>query len=156
MNIFIFIFTISSLMISCADVLYVEEVSRKNKDLVGFWFACEFGSSDINCMILDDDGLQFTNDGKVYYTEEYNQMSEEECGSSPCFDYSMNTITVERQLVCSYTYIDSSLTLFNSINDTCNELITWNDDLSFFIENNCLGSQEPYMKKYTVEVVIID
>ena len=160
MKLFILIFTITNLIISCADILYVEEndiielLPNSPETMVGFWFACEFGSLDIDCMILDDDGVQFTNDGKVYYVQEYTQISEDECSPSPCFDYSIDTITVERQLVGSYTYSNLSLLLNNSENDSCNELITWNDDISFFIENNCLYTQEPYMKKYTGEVVI--
>ena len=77
-------------IIGCEDYYGTQpSIKEQVNTLEGFWFACEFGSSDMNCMILDDDGLQFTNDGKVYYTQEYTQMSEEECGSSPCFDYSI-------------------------------------------------------------------
>ena len=40
--------------------------SKENTaNIVGFWFACEFGSSS-DCMILDDDGYQFTTDGEIY------------------------------------------------------------------------------------------
>jgi hypothetical protein len=67
-----FIFTITVLMISCADILSDEEPSTaETSDVVGFWFACEFGWLEPDCMILDDDGLQFTEDGKVYYIQEY-------------------------------------------------------------------------------------
>ena len=45
MHIFIFIFTITNLMISCADILYVEEEPTENESVVGYWFACEFGYS---------------------------------------------------------------------------------------------------------------
>ena len=163
MKLFILIFTILIFMISCADVLYEEEAASGDKSIEaaigdksieGFWFACEFGSEDTDCMIFDDDGLQFTEDGEVYYIQEYTQMSEEVCDGSPCFDHSIDTITVERFLVCNYTITDTSLFLTDSLDNSCDEPITWNDDISFFIGNRCLGSQEPYMKKYTGLVVI--
>ena len=162
MKLFILIFTILIFIISCADVLYgeeatsvyEEEATSGDKSIEGFWFACEFGSEDTDCMIFDDDGLQFTEDGKVYYIQEYTQMSGEECNRGPCFDHSIDTITVERFLVCNYTITDSSLFLTDSLDRSCDEPITWNDDISFFIGNHCLGSEEPYMKKYTGEVVI--
>ena len=73
MKLFILIFTILIFIISCADVLYEEEATSVyeeeatsgDKSIEGFWFACEFGSGDTDCMIFDDDGLQFTEDGKV-------------------------------------------------------------------------------------------
>tara|TARA_Y100000813_G_scaffold55923_1_gene39274 strand:+ start:177 stop:650 length:474 start_codon:yes stop_codon:yes gene_type:complete len=151
-----FIFTITVLMISCADILSEEEPSTaETSDVVGFWFACEFGWLEPDCMILDDDGLQFTEDGKVYYIQEYTQMSKEECNNGPCFDYSLDTVIVERMmLVGNYTYSNSSISLSDSLNNSCVERITWNDDISFFIGNYCLGSEEPYMKKYNGIVVI--
>ena len=66
------IFTLASLMISCADILLEgtsDDVSTS--EIVGFWFACEFGSADIDCRFFDDDGLEFTNDGSVYEIEAY-------------------------------------------------------------------------------------
>ena len=54
-------------MISCADILLEgtsDDVSTS--EIVGLWFACEFGSADIDCRFFDDDGLEFTNDGSVY------------------------------------------------------------------------------------------
>ena len=100
-------------MISCADILSEEEPSTaETSDVVGFWFACEFGWLEPDCMILDDDGLQFTEDGKVYYIQEYTQMSKEECNNGPCFDYSLDTVIVERMmLVGNYTYSNSSISL---------------------------------------------
>ena len=45
MKFFTFIFTITVLMISCADILSEQEPSTaETSDVVGFWFACEFGS----------------------------------------------------------------------------------------------------------------
>ena len=55
MKLFILIFTILIFMISCADVLYEEEAASGDKSIEGFWFACEFGSGDTDCMIFDDD-----------------------------------------------------------------------------------------------------
>ena len=48
-------------MMSCADVLYVEEESieehsTEEESIVGYWFACEFGYSEPDCIIFDDDG----------------------------------------------------------------------------------------------------
>ena len=150
------VFTLASLMISCADILLEgasDDVSTS--EIVGFWFACEFGWLEPDCIILDDDGLQFTEDGKVYYIQEYTQMSKEECNNGPCFDYSLDTLIVERMmLVGNYTYSNSSISLSDSLNNSCVERVTWNDDISFFIGNYCLGSEEPYMKKYNGIVVI--
>ena len=128
-------------MISCADILSEEEPSTaETSDVVGFWFACEFGWLEPDCMILDDDGLQFTEDGKVYYIQEYTQMSKEECNNGPCFDYSLDTVIVERMMLAgNYTYSNSSISLSDSLNNSCVERITWNDDISFFIGNYCLG-----------------
>ena len=53
-------------MISCADVFYEKEDYIEEESIVGYWFACEFGYSKPDCIIFDDDRLQFTNDGKVY------------------------------------------------------------------------------------------
>ena len=154
MHIFIFIFTITNLMISCADILYVEEEPTENESVVGYWFACEFGYSQPDCIIFDDDGLQFTNDGKVYYTQEYTQISDGECNRGPCFDYSIDTVIIERWLVGNYNYNNSNIFLTDSLNNSCNEKITWNDENSFFIGNYCLGSEEPYLKKYNGNILI--
>ena len=42
--------------------------SSETSGIVGYWFGCEFGSSD-SCQILDDDGAHFTADGEVYAIE---------------------------------------------------------------------------------------
>ena len=75
--------------------------------IVGFWFACEFGSSS-DCMILDDDGYQFTTDGEIYDIEEVTQGSEPECGGSPCFRADQRSITVYRQLIGCLLYTSPS------------------------------------------------
>ena len=103
MKIFIFFFIIISLMMSCADVFYVEEESIgedsiEEKSIVGYWFACEFGYSEPDCIIFDDDGLQFTNNGKVYYIQEFTQMSSDDCNRGPCFNNSIDTAV-------SYTHL---------------------------------------------------
>ena len=154
----ILIFIITSLMISCADVLYEKEDYIEEhideKSIVGYWFACEFGYSEPDCIIFDDDGLQFTNDGKVFYIQEFTQMSSDDCNRGPCFSNSVDTVIVERFYVGNYTYSNSNIFLTDSLNNSCNERITWNADNSLFIGNYCLGSEEPYMKKYIGEVVI--
>ena len=67
----------------------------------------------------------------------------------------LDTVIVERMmLVGNYAYSNSSISLSDSLNNSCVERITWNDDISFFIGNYCLGSEEPYMKKYNGIVVI--
>ena len=75
------IFIITSLMISCADVFYEKEDDYPllRNPSWAYWFACEFGYSEPDCIIFDDDGLQFTNDGKVYYIQEFTQMSSDDC-----------------------------------------------------------------------------
>ncbi len=83
MNIFILAFTISSLIISYADVFYVEDDSKEDESIVGYWFACEFGYSEPDCVIFDDDVLHCTKDGKVYYVQEHTQMSSDECNRGP-------------------------------------------------------------------------
>jgi len=55
------------LFVSCEDGSSNENTTT----VVGFWFACEFGSSN-DCMILDDDGYQFTTEGEIYDIEEVN------------------------------------------------------------------------------------
>ena len=92
--------------------------------------------------------MQFTNDGKVYYIQEFTQMSSDDCNRGPCFNNSIDTVIVERFYVGNYTYSNSNIFLTDSLNNSCNERITWNTDNSLFIGNYCLGSEEPYMKKY--------
>ena len=155
MKIIYLIFPLLNLITSCADVLYMEAASIEDTSIVGYWFACEFGYSDPDCSMLDDDGLEFTKDGKVYYIQEKTQMSDAECNGSPCFDSSTDTLIVERVFfVGSYTYSNSSIFLSASLSNSCEERIIWNDDISFFIENVCLGSEEPYMKKYFGVIVV--
>ena len=52
----ILIFMITSLMISCADVLYEKEDYIEDhieeKSIVGYWFACEFGYSKPDCIVI--------------------------------------------------------------------------------------------------------
>ncbi len=96
MNNFILFFTISRLMISCADVFYVEEDSKEDESIEGYWFTCEFGYLEPDCIIFDDGGFLFTKDGKVYYVQEHTQMSSDECNRGPCFNYFIDTVIVER------------------------------------------------------------
>ena len=86
-------------MISCADILLEgtsDDVSTS--EIVGLWFACEFGSADIDCRFFDDDGLEFTNDGSVYEIEAYIYPPDPGCGSSACFDSYRPTISIFRKV----------------------------------------------------------
>ena len=108
--------------------------SKENTaNIIGFWFACEFGSSS-DCMILDDDGYQFTTDGEIYDIEEVNQGSEPECGQSPCFRSDQRSITVYRQLIGTYTYDDNSveIVLDSDVMPACTENIIWDTSADFF------------------------
>ena len=156
------IFTLASLIISCADILLEgtsDDVSTS--EIVGFWFACEFGSADIDCRFFDDDGLEFTNDGSVYEIEAYIYPPDPGCGSSACFDSHRPTISIFRKYVGRYVYTDSSLT-FNIETDTsCTENLDWNTDDSFFRDSLSLcQSWHPYsflyFKRYSGSVSIID
>ena len=73
MNIFIFFFSIVSVMISCADILYEkEEASSENVSIVGFWFACEFGFLDIEAFAAAT-GASYTEgyDHTGYFNNKY-------------------------------------------------------------------------------------
>ena len=53
MNIFIFVFTITTLMISCADVFYmeeesIEEESIEEESIVGYWFFANLDTQNLN------------------------------------------------------------------------------------------------------------
>ena len=49
----IYIFIITSLMISCADMFYEKEDHiERLESILGYWFACEFGYSEPDCIIL--------------------------------------------------------------------------------------------------------
>ena len=74
-------------MISCADIL-IEDTSNttSTSGIVGFWFNCEFNSSDTDCRFFDDDGYQFTDDGSFYSVEAILFEPDPGCGSYTCFD----------------------------------------------------------------------
>ena len=123
-----------------------------------FWFACEFDSLN-NCLILDDDGYQFTNDGKIYDLEEATQQSEPECGESPCFRADNSSITVKREFIGTYTYDSASSTLTINIDpgarDACTENVIWNISDDFFeTQSLCLSFESTHAKRYTGEVNI--
>ena len=145
-------------MISCADIL-VEDTPTPKSEIVGFWFGCEFGSSDIACRFLDDDGLQFTNEGSVFSIETSMMESDPGCGLGPCFDSFRPSIFIYRELIGSYTYIDSSLT-FNPGSDTsCTENLHWNSDVNFFRDSLSIcqtwGQYSVlHFKKYGGDVII--
>ena len=122
--------------------------------IVGYWFACEFGSSS-DCMILDDDGYQFTSDGEIYDIEEVSQGSEPECGQSPCFRSDQRSLTVYRQLIGTYTYDDNSvaIVLDSDVMPACTEDVIWNTSADFFeTQSSCLPFESTHIKKYTGEV----
>ena len=118
-------------LVGCSDS--TGNNKENTNTVVGFWFACEFGSSN-DCMILDDDGYQFTTDGEIYDIEEVTQGSEPECGQSPCFRSDQRSITVYRQLIGTYTYDDNSLeiVLDSDIMPACTENVIWNTNDDFF------------------------
>ena len=124
--------------------------------VVGFWFACEFGSSN-DCMILDDDGYQFTTEGEIYDIEEATQGSEPECGQSPCFRADQKSLTVNRELIGTYTYDDMSVTiaLDPNVRPACTENVIWNTSANFFeSQSSCLPFESTHVKRYTGVVTI--
>ena len=145
-------------MISCADILLEETPTTPTSDIVGFWFTCEFDPSDINCRFFDDDGIQFTNDGRVYRIETLITSPDPGCDGWTCFDSFRHSISIYREFAGSYTYTDSSL-IFNHESDTvCTENLNWNSDVSFFRDSvslcPSLGSSDLFFKMYTGVVVI--
>ena len=133
MKLFILIFSITSFMISCADIL-IEDTSNNTStsSIVGFWFNCEFNYEDTDCRFFDDDGYQFTDDGRVYSVSTILFEPDPGCGSYACFDSFKPSIFIERQLLGSYVYIDSSLTLNPESDTSCVENFNWNNEVSFF------------------------
>ena len=133
--------------------------STKNTNtIIGFWFGCEFGSSD-GCIILDDDGYQFTDEGEIYDIEESTQGSEPECGQSPCFNGDKRSLTINRNLIGTYTYDGASITInlpAKSPNwQICDENVIWeiSDDL-FENQSSCLSFESSFVKRYKGEVTI--
>ena len=133
--------------------------STKNENnIVGFWFGCEFGSSN-NCSIFDDDGYEFTDSGEIYDVEETTQGSETECGYSPCFEENQKSITINRWLIGTYTYDGSSIIIdlpsMSSNWQVCNENIIWEGGNDFFEnQSSCLPFESSYIKRYQGEVSI--
>ena len=124
--------------------------------VVGFWFACEFGSSN-DCMILDDDGYQFSTEGDIYDIEEATQGSEPECGQSPCFRADQRSLTVYRELIGTYTYDDTSVTIVldPNVRPACTENVIWNTSADFFeTQSSCLPFESTHVKRYTGVVTI--
>ena len=124
----------TSFMISCADIL-IEDTSNttSTSGIVGFWFNCKFNYNGTNCRFFDDDGYQFTEDGSVYSVETILFEPDPGCGLSPCFDSFKPSIFIERQLLGSYIYIDSSLTLNPESDISCVENLNWKSRLVFFV-----------------------
>ena len=146
-------------MISCADIL-IEDTSNttSTSGIVGFWFNCEFNYSDTNCQFFDYDGYQFTEDGSVYSVETISFEPDPGCDSYACFDSFKPSIFIERQLLGSYIYIDSSLTLNPESDTSCVENFNWNNEVSFFRDSlflcPSLDRVDLYVQKYTGEVII--
>lgn len=157
MKLFSLIFTLSCIIFSCADILVDEALKNPpTSGIVGFWFGCEFGSGEISCRFFDDDGLQFTKDGSVFSIETFISSPDPGCNSHACFDSFRPSIIIDRELVGSYIYSDSTL-IFNPYSDTiCTENLTWNSEISFFRDFLSLcsswGLSFLYFKKYAGEV----
>ena len=147
------------LFVSCEDEQEKDSTGSSNENtttVVGFWFACEFGSSN-DCMILDDDGYQFTTEGEIYDIEEATQGSEPECGQSPCFKADQRSLTVNRELIGTYTYDDMSvtITLDPNVRPACTENVIWNTSVDFFeTQSSCLPFESTHVKRYTGAVTI--
>ena len=148
------------LFVSCEDEQEKDSTGSSNENtttVVGFWFACEFGSSNDDCMILDDDGYQFTTEGEIYDIEEVTQESETECGQSPCFRADQNSLTVNRWLIGTYTHDDTSVTiaLDPNVRPACTENVIWNTSADFFeTQSSCLLFESTHVKRYTGVVTI--
>ncbi len=146
-------------MISCADILLEEIPDTMSKSgIIGFWFRCEFNSGDTDCRFFDDDGYQFTNDGSVYSIETIVFEPDPGCNSYACFDSFKPSISIERKLLGSYIYIDSSLTLNPESDTSCTEYLNWTSDVSFFRDSlflcPSLSNLDISVQKYTGEVSI--
>ncbi len=140
-----------------------ESSPKDTNTIVGFWFSCELastsGETSDDCMTLDDDGYQFTIDGEIYDIEEATQNSEPECGQSPCFNSGKRSITINRNLIGTYTYDNDSLhiDLFaiapNSqtvLTKQCNETLIWDINTDYFRHiSYCLPCESPLIKRYT-------
>ena len=114
-------------MISCADILLEDKsTTTSTSDIVGFWFNCEFNYGDTGCRFFDDDGYQFTDDGSVYSVEAILFESDPGCGSYTCFDSFKPSIFIVRQLLGSFSYIDSTLILNPGSDSSCVENFNWN------------------------------
>jgi len=159
MKLLILIFSITSLMISCADILLEDKSNTTSTSgIVGFWFNCEFNYGDTDCRFFDDDGYQFTDDGSVYSTEAILFEPDPGCGSYTCFDSFKSSIFIEREFLGSYIYIDSTLILNPESDTSCVENFNWNNEVSFFRDSlslcPSLSRLDLYVQKYTGEVII--
>ena len=146
-------------MISCADILLEDKSNTTSTSgIVGFWFNCEFNYGDTNCRFFDDDGYQFTDDGRVYSVETILFEPDPGCGSYTCFDSFKSSIFIERELLGSYIYIDSTLILNSESDTSCVENLNWNNEVSFFRDSlslcPSLSRLDIYVQKYSGEVII--
>lgn len=127
------------------DVDFIEENKPSyDSGLVGYWFQCEFGSTD-NCFILDNDGYQFTKDGKFYVVRESTNNSEPECQGSPCFHPGLPKISIERTLFGTYNYKDTSLTIAL---ENCSVTMEFQTNVTFnsLPSDNCFNFRSPVGK----------
>ncbi len=127
--------------------------SSETSGIVGYWFGCEFGSSD-SCQILDDDGAHFTAEGEVYAIEESTRPTLPECGGRPCFRADRPSITIDRGLIGTYSLDGTSLTV-TILSCTDTSIFQIGTD---FTENqsNCMffDGPEPLVGKYTGTVTL--
>ena len=104
------------------------------------------------------DGYQFTDYGNVYSVDAFLFEPDPGCGSYTCFYSFKPSIFIERQLLGSYNYIDSTLILNPESDTSCVENLNWNNELSFFRDSLslCLSLSrlDIYVQKYTGEVII--
>ena len=154
----IYLFNITSLfwiigIIGCDDYYGTQPSIKEQVNTVeGFWFACEFD----DCLILDDDGYHFTNNGEIYFVEESTQNSAPECGGSPCFWADQESISVYRGLAGYYTYSNDSLKItIDSEFGGCTEQILWNTSVDFFEpQSSCLPFQTSLVKRFLGKVYL--
>jgi len=123
-----------------------------DNDIVGNWFGCEFGSkyntntsTDKDCLIVDDDGFQFSKNGNLYKLEERTQNREWQCGRSPCFKLDRESISARKKKIGSYSYSDGVLNVVTNKCSDSSSVYLLNDKAVF--ESGCLNIDN-HARKY--------